>query len=176
MCHGYVACACIMCMWHVLGLGWSCGAQVVSDIECGRWGGRPQLRALPLFGVGVCGVCVGLEHRVWPVVGASHKQLKPLACFRARVVVWGSGGLGYRVWPVGGAGHSSGLSLSSVRGPCVAGAYVRPASLLAVVGRWTATARRSSFSAASRRGDTCGDLGMWSEKGMQAVCSVQDVL
>ena len=58
---------------------------------------------LSLFGVGVCGVCVGLEHRVWPVVGA---------------------------------GHNSSLSLSI---------YVRPASLLAVVGRWTAAARRSSF-------------------------------
>ena len=60
--------------------------------------------------------CVGLEHRVWPVVGAGHKQLKPLACFRARVVVWGSGGLGYRVWPVVGAGHSSGLSFTLVLG------------------------------------------------------------
>ena len=45
-------------------------------------------------------------------------------------------GLEHRVWPVGGAGHNSSLSLSI---------YVRPASLLAVVGRWTAAARRSSF-------------------------------
>ena len=35
-------------------LGWS-------RVECGRWGGRPQLRALSLssFGVGVLGSCGG---------------------------------------------------------------------------------------------------------------------
>ena len=175
MCHGYVACACIMCMWHVLGLGWSCGAQVVSGIECGRWGGRPQLRALPLFGVGVCGVCVGLGHRVWPVVGAGHIQLKPLACFR---LGWSCGaqvvsGIECGRWE-GPATAQGSLSLA-----CGVRVWLARTSGRQACSRWWAAGLRRRVAAASlqRRGvETPGDLGMWSEKGMQAVCSVQDVL
>ena len=66
-----------------------------------------------------------------------------------------------RVWPVVGAGHNSSLSLSI---------YVRPASLLAVVGRWTAAARRSSFLCSVA---ACRHLGTWSDEGVQAVGSVR---
>ena len=74
--------------------------------------------------------------------------------------VWGSSIECIRWW---GPATPLGLSLSI---------YIRPASLLAVVGRWTAAARRSSFLCSVA---ACRHLGVWSEEGVQAVGSVRDV-